>query len=79
MFFVNLSVPSAANYKWRWISQTRKLLLPKRILLVYKNVTSDDHVVTFASDKPFVLVDTEQMGLEKNTKLTEKRIFKNKW
>jgi hypothetical protein len=36
-------------------------------------------VVTFASDKPFVLVDKEQMGLEENTKLAEKRVFKNKW
>jgi hypothetical protein len=59
--------------------QTRTRLLPSRILLIYKNVTSDDHVITFASDKPFVLVDTEQKGLEENTKLAEKRVFKNKW
>jgi hypothetical protein len=28
------------------------------------NVTSDDHVVNFVSDKPFVLVDTGEMGLD---------------
>jgi hypothetical protein len=48
-------------------------------MLIYKNVTSEDHVVTFASDKPFVLVDTDQMVLEENTKLAEKSVFKNKW
>jgi hypothetical protein len=36
-------------------------------------------VVTFASDKPFVLVDTDQMVLDENTKLAEKSVFKNKW